>query len=426
MRHVILLSALIFLFACGEETKDPGTKPGVKKPSGRKRPNIPKPDVETLKSEDDWDMKKKKIQIVIKAKGNGKDTYLTQLLKIHWSIALVKDGKRQKTLFSTDADNRPMDVALNQSQSIAWLEILRQQKVGVQLSALVPPMDIKGFRRDYPEVEENDHIVLDFFILKATEENPPPVRPFVRDNDKEWKKMENGVELYFLKKGQGVKVKKNSRLHFHFAAWPPSGNVAPKYSDHYNDPIRTFYGTVLQRGLPPEWQSAAKHLRGGDVAYAKVPYKQSTRTPGVKIKKTYFLMLTMQDVLDGPDMPDIKKDDDRWMALTSGVNFLHLKRNPKGKPASAFKKAKMSLNASSWLEKGQILRSTDFGGPKYNFTLDKDEVIKGLNEVCHYVREGEIVYIRIPPHLAHGQRGALGVPSKSTIFFLIEVLSIKK
>ncbi|XP_077481892.1 peptidyl-prolyl cis-trans isomerase FKBP10-like isoform X1 [Stigmatopora argus] len=58
--------------------------------------------------------------------------------------------------------------------------------------------------------------------------------------------------------------------------------------------------------------------------------------------------------------------------------------------------------------------------------LGSDKVIDGLEQALRGMCEGEKRIVTVPPHLGHGEKGALGVPGSAVLMFDIEMVRVQK
>jgi len=412
-KWTLFICILIFLVSCTEETSTQSLK----------QRDIPIPvvydDIQFITSEKSWEVTSDKVQVQVNNKGTGKITRERQKLDIHWRMCVVKDNKREQVVYSNLDNSSPPDPIVLTKDSI-WLKILGKQKVGAQITALIPQSKETNLKQFY-KLPKDSAVVIDFFILKAIDENDPPERPIVKDSDSKWQTLTSGVQLYFLKKGHGVKIKKNAMISLHYAAWTPKGNRPPRYSNHYGLPIKVIFGNKINTGLPPLWDKVAATLRDGDVVYAKIPY--FGKDPKIKQGTTYYLKMEILDVIDGPVMPTVDEEDDKWESFPSGAKFYYITKGTGTAPRHP--KAKITIDYTAWLENGQIFSSTLQSDTPYSFTLDGKEIIEGIKAMCQYLREGDSIYMKLPPHLAFGEKGIPGIPANSTVYYQFKVLNVQ-
>lgn len=83
----------------------------------------------------------------------------------------------------------------------------------------------------------------------------------------------------------------------------------------------------------------------------------------------------------------------------------------------------VKVHYTGWLEDGTKFDSSLDRGQPFTFPLGKGRVIKGWDEGVSKMKVGTKAYLKIPPKLGYGSRGAgRSIPPNSTLIFEIEVL----
>lgn len=77
------------------------------------------------------------------------------------------------------------------------------------------------------------------------------------------------------------------------------------------------------------------------------------------------------------------------------------------------------------LTDGTQIWSTHETGQTFKFTLGKDSMIEGFNEMIALMHVGEKVKVEIPSNLGYGRRGRGEIPPDANLIFEIEVLNAK-
>jgi FKBP-type peptidyl-prolyl cis-trans isomerase FkpA len=107
----------------------------------------------------------------------------------------------------------------------------------------------------------------------------------------------------------------------------------------------------------------------------------------------------------------------------TGLRYLSVKQNPKGKKIEARNIVK--VNYKVWLLDGTLCYSSDTKGPKI-FAVGADAVESGVHEGVKLMKEGEKALFILPAHLAFNLIGDRDkIPPKSTVVYEIEVLEVK-
>jgi FKBP-type peptidyl-prolyl cis-trans isomerase len=131
--------------------------------------------------------------------------------------------------------------------------------------------------------------------------------------------------------------------------------------------------------------------------------------------------------VDFPKLPDgageIDEDAPKKFTKTkSGLKYRVLRKVKEGaakpKPTNMVK-----VNYRGWFDNGKDFDSSYKSGKPAEFPLN--EVIKGWTEGLQLVGKGGMIELEIPYDLAYGEKGRPGIPPKSTLHFLVELLDIK-
>lgn len=87
--------------------------------------------------------------------------------------------------------------------------------------------------------------------------------------------------------------------------------------------------------------------------------------------------------------------------------------------------SKVKVQYTGWLTTGKKFDSS-VGGPPYEFTLGRQEVIKGWDEGVAGMKVGGKRQLRIPPDLAYGEDGhPPQIPANSTLIFDVQLVAVK-
>ncbi len=110
------------------------------------------------------------------------------------------------------------------------------------------------------------------------------------------------------------------------------------------------------------------------------------------------------------------------LTTASGIKYVVLKAGDGKHPVSG---QSVKVFYSRMSKPGKVVETNEGDSP-FKFAIDKQEVIPGWDEVVKLMSKGEKIYCVIPPALGYGKRGVEGViPPNATLYFLIEVVSIK-
>ena len=126
------------------------------------------------------------------------------------------------------------------------------------------------------------------------------------------------------------------------------------------------------------------------------------------------------------EKPAIKDNPSERKTITteSGLQYVDLVvgSGPQPRPGDS-----VVVHYTGWLTNWKKFDSSHDRNQPYEFVLGQGTVIKGWDEGVGFMRVGGKRKLTIPPSLAYGDRGYLGViPPKSTLVFEVEFLKIKK
>ncbi len=130
----------------------------------------------------------------------------------------------------------------------------------------------------------------------------------------------------------------------------------------------------------------------------------------------------------GPEDPQEKtkpgKIDDgaskEFKTTPSGLKYRILRKADGRKPA---KDNSVEVHYKGWFDDLSIFDSSYRRGKSIAFGLN--QVIPGWTEGVQLMGEGEMIELVIPYQLAYGERGRPGIPPKSQLHFIIELIAIK-
>jgi len=95
-----------------------------------------------------------------------------------------------------------------------------------------------------------------------------------------------------------------------------------------------------------------------------------------------------------------------------------------GKGKKPSRGQRVTVNYGGWLESGKIFDSSYSRNAPFRFTLG-GRVIPGWNMMVAEMNKGETLVVKIPPHLAYGNRNLGSIPPNSTLYFQIELLGFQ-
>ena len=111
---------------------------------------------------------------------------------------------------------------------------------------------------------------------------------------------------------------------------------------------------------------------------------------------------------------------EEFTTTSSGLKY-RIRRKSDGKMPTI--KDSVEVHYKGWLDDGKQFDSSYDRGETTSFPLKN--VIKGWTEGMQLVGEGGMVELEIPYQLGYGETGTTGIPPKSTLHFLVELVKVK-
>jgi len=136
----------------------------------------------------------------------------------------------------------------------------------------------------------------------------------------------------------------------------------------------------------------------------------------LKISNWEFLF-----IVEGLKVWDIEKRKYGYEYEDSGLG---IKLVREGKGDLPKKGENVEVHYTGYLEDGTKFDSSVDRNKTFSFPLGQNRVIKGWDEGVAKLRKGSVAWLRIPPDLGYGSRGAGGgqIPPNATLLFKIEVM----
>ena len=109
-----------------------------------------------------------------------------------------------------------------------------------------------------------------------------------------------------------------------------------------------------------------------------------------------------------------------FKTTASGLKYRILRKTEGRKPDAG---SGVEVNYKGWFDDLSIFDSSYRRGKSIEFKLN--QVIPGWTEGVQLMGEGEMIELVIPYQLAYGERGRAGIPPKSQLHFIIELIAVK-
>ncbi len=224
----------------------------------------------------------------------------------------------------------------------------------------------------------------------------------------------SGLKYVFLHHGDGKQPLPGDEVAVHFTAKFTNGKTFDS-SVPRNKPLRLRIGVgETLKG----WEEALLLMRVGDKAIFTLPPKLAygkVRMGPIPPNTTLIYEIELLEVIPFPKPVKTAKP---LYTLKSGLKFVYLKRNPKGKKMKPG--YKVHLSYSGFLSnKGRFLHAP--AEAPYKYILGR-HAIRGFDEAVMMLRVGEAAQFVIPPKLAYGRKGEPPVRPNEYLTFEIELL----
>ena len=111
---------------------------------------------------------------------------------------------------------------------------------------------------------------------------------------------------------------------------------------------------------------------------------------------------------------------EEFTTTSSGLKY-RIRRKTDGKKPTI--KDSVEVHYKGWFDDGKQFDSSYDRGDSTSFPLSG--VVKGWTEGMQLVGEGGMIELEVPYQLGYGEQGRSGIPPKSTLHFLVELLKVK-
>ena len=231
---------------------------------------------------------------------------------------------------------------------------------------------------------------------------------------KEWKKLDNGLEVWDVSEGTGEPVKKSAEVKIHYTGWTTDGQV---------------FDSSLKRGKMAEfpldnlikgWQAGIPGMKPGGVRRLKIPPELGYGAQGrPKIPANSTLVFEIQLAAT---LPDLKAKE--WKPLGDGATGIRVWDVKEGTGDAVPKGATVTIHYTGWTTDGKVFDSTVQGdGQPVTFPLGS--LIQGWQEAVPGMKIGGVRRMELPYQYAYGEAGMPpDIPRKATLIFEIEVKGI--
>ncbi|MEL7146352.1 MAG: FKBP-type peptidyl-prolyl cis-trans isomerase, partial [Bacteroidota bacterium] len=136
-------------------------------------------------------------------------------------------------------------------------------------------------------------------------------------------------------------------------------------------------------------------------------------------KKLKLSNLEMLFIIEGLKVWEVEERKFGYVYEESGLGIKVVEEGDGELPA---KGEEVEVHYTGYLDNGTKFDSSLDRDQTFKFTLGAGRVIKGWDEGVAKLKKGTVAWLRIPPDLGYGSRGAgRDIPPNSTLIFKIEI-----
>ena len=264
---------------------------------------------------------------------------------------------------------------------------------------------------------------LESSTMHAAEKNALEPGPSDKDAPKEFKSTESGLKFRVLRKSAGVKPTAKDKVKVNYKGWLDSGKV---FDSSYG-----ATGAAIEfplNGVIPGWTEGMQLVGQGGMIELEIPYQLgygvAGAPPDIPGKATLHFIVELLEVTPPPKSIEpgaVDKDaPEEFTTTKSGLKY-RVRRKSNGKKPTA--NNTVEVHYKGWFDNGDVFDSSYDRRKSIGFPLKG--VIAGWTEGMQLIGEGGMIELEVPYDLGYGERGRSGIPPKSTLHFLVELLEVK-
>ena len=259
--------------------------------------------------------------------------------------------------------------------------------------------------------------------MNAADRNALEPGPADKDAPKEFTATKSGLKYRVLRKTEGVKPTARDTVEVHYKGWLDSGKV---FDQSYGQDGETIKFPL--NGVIPGWTEGMQLVGEGGMIELEIPYELGYGVEGhppvIPGKAKLHFIVELLKVVPAPKPIEpgaVDKDaPEEFTTTTSGLKY-RIRRKSTGKKPTATDR--VEVHYKGWFDNGDTFDSSYSRGKSIAFPLNG--VIKGWTEGMQLIGEGGMIELYVPYELAYGERGRPGIPPKSNLHFLVELLEVK-
>lgn len=291
--------------------------------------------------------------------------------------------------------------------------------------------------------------LLSFFVVSSallgcdsgTSFEKPKPKPVVSapgaadpDAPEEFITTDSGLKYRIRRKSDGKKPGPENTIKVNYRAWLDDGTIFDTTYGTGGTP-NTFGVSHVVKGFTEGIQLIGE----GAMIELEIPYQLGYGAlgslPTVPPKATLHFLVELLEVQDppvtvpvrtnpqtGPATPGPVDADapEEFTTTPSGLKYRIRRKSDGKKPTPA---NTVTVHYRGWLDDGKEFDASYPRGETTEFALAG--VIKGWTEGLQLIGVGGMIEFEIPPELAYGGAGNVGIPPNSQLHFIVELIDVK-
>jgi FKBP-type peptidyl-prolyl cis-trans isomerase len=252
---------------------------------------------------------------------------------------------------------------------------------------------------------------------------PKPLEPGAVDEDapEEFTTTKSGLKYRIRRKSDGKKPAAADTVTVHYRGWLDDGE---EFDSSYQ---RGKSISFPLNGVIKGWTEGVQLVGEGGMIELEIPYELGYGAQGsgpIPPKATLHFIVELISIKPAPKAiepgPVDKDAPEEFTTTKSGLKY-RIRRKSDGKKPTAADSVKVHYRG--WFDDESVFDSSYQRGKPISFPLNG--VIKGWTEGMQLVGEGGMIELEVPYALGYGANGRPGIPPKSTLHFLVELLEVQ-
>ncbi len=259
--------------------------------------------------------------------------------------------------------------------------------------------------------------------MRAAEKNALEPGPADKGAPKDFTSTRSGLKYRILRKTDGVKPTSRDTVKVHYKGWLDSGK---EFDSSYGPKGESIEFPLS--GVIAGWTEGMQLVGEGGMIELEIPfelgYGAAGSPPDIPAKARLHFIVELLNVKQAPKpLEPGPVDEDAPVPFTttdSGLKYRIRRKSDGKKPTAA---NRVEVHYKGWFDNGETFDSSYERRNSIAFPLNG--VIKGWTEGMQLIGEGGMIELEVPYDLAYGAQGRPGIPPKSTLHFLVELLQVK-